>query len=311
MIVFEAVARLGSVTKAAEALHLAQPTVSTQLKKLSEALELQLFEQRGRHLLLTAAGREVLCACQELIALLLRTEARLSTLREGEGGVLRIAVVAGARQLAARALASFCGRHPGVQASLHVGNRAELMERLASQEDHLYIVALPDDACGVKAYAFASQKLRFFCAAASALARMVRVPLEELAHHAVVVREAGSGTRSTLEALVGQVHGELRIRAELCTDEAVAEAAAAGLGMALLPTEVAAPFVASGSLAAIDADLPVLERRWHLVHAERAPLPASGILFIRELALEVASPVQAGQPLTAGPVSRLPAVQAV
>ena len=55
LIVFEAVARLGSVTRAAEELHLAQPTVSLQLKKLSEALEVQLFEQRGRRLHLTGA----------------------------------------------------------------------------------------------------------------------------------------------------------------------------------------------------------------------------------------------------------------
>ena len=66
LTVFEAVARLGSVTRAAEELHLAQPTVSTQLKKLAETLEVQLFEQRGRRLYLTAAGaeaRRILTTC--------------------------------------------------------------------------------------------------------------------------------------------------------------------------------------------------------------------------------------------------------
>ena len=81
LMVFEAVARHGSVTRAAETLHLAQPTVSIQLKKLAETLDLQLFEQRGRQLHLTTAGRELLSACGELIELLLRTESRLAVLR--------------------------------------------------------------------------------------------------------------------------------------------------------------------------------------------------------------------------------------
>jgi DNA-binding transcriptional LysR family regulator len=65
--VFEAVARLGSVTRAAEELHLAQPTVSIQLKKLSETLGVVLFEQQGRGLQLTAAGRAVCEICDDLM----------------------------------------------------------------------------------------------------------------------------------------------------------------------------------------------------------------------------------------------------
>src|ERR1041385_4513841 len=56
LLVFEAVARLGSVTRAAGELHLAQPTVSLQLKKLAATLEVTLFEQQGRSLRLTGAG---------------------------------------------------------------------------------------------------------------------------------------------------------------------------------------------------------------------------------------------------------------
>src|SRR5581483_4541209 len=121
--VFEAVARLGSVTRAAGELHLAQPTVSTQLRKLADALEVPLFEPRGRGLRLTPAGRELLAACEELSLLLARTEERLAALRMRKPEVLRLAAAPGARQLAARVLASFCMRYPGVQASLHVANR--------------------------------------------------------------------------------------------------------------------------------------------------------------------------------------------
>ena len=81
LMVFEAVARLRSVTRAAEELHLAQPTVSTQIRKLSDCLGLALFEHRGRGLEPTAAGTELRAACEKLIALLERTEEQLAARR--------------------------------------------------------------------------------------------------------------------------------------------------------------------------------------------------------------------------------------
>jgi LysR family transcriptional regulator, low CO2-responsive transcriptional regulator len=286
LIVFEAVVRLGSVTKAAESLHLAQPTVSLQLRKLSETLELQLFEQRGRQLHLTRGGRELLSACEELIELLLRTEARLAPLRGGEGDIVRIGAVSGARQLAARMLASFCARHPGIQASLHIGNRSQLMERLAAEEDHLYILTLPDDASGVKAHLLATESLRFYCSASSPLAAASKVSLSELANETFVVREPGSGTRSMLQAVLAAGGHEMHVRAEFGNDEAVAEAIAAGIGVGLLSVTCGAPFVASGLLAEVRTELANLVRSWHLVHAERAALPAGAQLFLREALAE-------------------------
>lgn len=87
LMVFEAVARLRSVTRAAEELHLAQPTVSTQIKKLSDCLGVALFEQRGRGMEPTRAGGELLAACEELVALLERTEIQLAALRAPQADV--------------------------------------------------------------------------------------------------------------------------------------------------------------------------------------------------------------------------------
>jgi DNA-binding transcriptional LysR family regulator len=81
LVVFEAVARLGGVTRAAEELHLAQPTVSTQLKKLSQALEVRLFEPDGRGLKMTPAGEALRDVCAELFEVLRRGEERLCAFR--------------------------------------------------------------------------------------------------------------------------------------------------------------------------------------------------------------------------------------
>jgi DNA-binding transcriptional LysR family regulator len=146
LMVFEAVARLGSVTRAAEELHLAQPTVSTQLRKLSDGLGLRLIEWRGRELRITAAGRDLLASCEQLLQLLGSLDARLAAHREARPAAaspeaLRLATVPGARQLAARLLASFCERNPGVPARLHVAESAELLERREAGEDHIYLLS--------------------------------------------------------------------------------------------------------------------------------------------------------------------------
>jgi LysR family transcriptional regulator, low CO2-responsive transcriptional regulator len=142
MIVFEAVARLGSVTRAAEELHLAQPTVSMQLKKLAQALDVTLLEQQGRGVRLTPAGKMLQAACAELVQMFGRIDERLAPFREQEPEVLRLAAEPEARSVAARLVAEFCARHPGVQASVHIAPREELLRRLAASEDDVYIFEL-------------------------------------------------------------------------------------------------------------------------------------------------------------------------
>jgi DNA-binding transcriptional LysR family regulator len=145
LFVFEAVARLGSVTRAAAELHLAQPTVSLQLKKLADTLGLALFEQRGRRLHLTPGGHALREACDELFHLLARTESRLDAFRAPPAQLLRLAAEPEARETAARLIAAFCSRHPGIQASLQLAERGELLARFAAARDDVYLFQLEVD----------------------------------------------------------------------------------------------------------------------------------------------------------------------
>lgn len=145
LVVFEAVARLGSVTRAAQELHLAQPTVSMQMKKLAETLEVRLFEPDGRKLRIAPAGEALRLVCLEVMDVFLRAEDRLSGFRQRKTEVLRLAAEPEARAVAARLLAEFCARHPGVQASLHIAERGVLLERLAAGEDDVFLFELEID----------------------------------------------------------------------------------------------------------------------------------------------------------------------
>jgi DNA-binding transcriptional LysR family regulator len=145
LMVFEAVARLGGVTRAAEELHLAQPTVSMQLKKLAATLELELFEQRGRGLVLTPAGEELRAVCDDLKGVFEQAETRLAPLRTKHSAMLRLAAEPEARPVAAQLMARYCTAHPGIQASLHIAERGELLRRLAAEEDDVYLFELQLD----------------------------------------------------------------------------------------------------------------------------------------------------------------------
>jgi DNA-binding transcriptional LysR family regulator len=113
-----------------------------QLRKLADTLELALFEQRGRRLVLTAAGLELQAACAELLELFGRAEARLERLRRPPAESLRLAAEPEAREVAARLLAAYSSRHPGVQVTLHVAERAQLLARFSAGEDDVYLFGL-------------------------------------------------------------------------------------------------------------------------------------------------------------------------
>ncbi|HET7765648.1 MAG TPA: LysR family transcriptional regulator [Burkholderiales bacterium] len=306
MMVFEAVARLGSVTRAAEELHLAQPTASTQIRKLSEALDLKLFEQQGRQLRPTVAGRELLAACNELIAVLARSEGRLAELRTSQSDVLRIAAVPGARHLAARLLAAFCVRYPGVQSTLRLTQRGALPEP-GARADEVILVHVPDDRPGLELHPVADELLFLYARAGHRFAKVRRMPLTSLADETVVLREPGSSLRAMVLAALESRGLRPVVRAELTGNDAVAEAVAQGLGIALLPESVAQSFVESGVIARLDVQDFPLRRQWGIGHAKHARLAPCAALFMREaLAGEL---LATGQRAPMTEELRVPAVQ--
>ena len=145
LLVFEAVARLGSVTRAAAELHLAQPTVSLQLKKLAETLEVTLFEQHGRMLRLTPAGHALRNACEDVILCISNLDKKIEPFRGVPVERLRLAAEPEAREVVARLIAAFCDRNPGVQVTLHLAERAELLSRFAAGTDDVYLFELEVD----------------------------------------------------------------------------------------------------------------------------------------------------------------------
>jgi len=264
--VFEASARLGCFARAAEELHLAQPTVSVQIKKLSETVGFPLFEQVGKRIYLTDAGQRVYAGCNDLFRALSNLEDRLTEMRGMDSGQLQLAVTSSAKNFAPRLLGAFIQRYPGVEASLHINNRSALIERLRNNEDDLYMFADPPDQQEVMVQAILSNPLVVFARSDHPLAGEKDIALSRLANEPFLIREQGSGTRMATLKLFEQRGLTPKIRMELNTNEAIREAILAGLGVSILSRYTFGLEPEQTKLVCLDVEGFPLESHWHFVY---------------------------------------------
>lgn len=263
---FEAAARLGSLTRAAEELHIAQATASVQIKKLSETVGLALFEQVGNRLQLTEAGQRLYEGCGELFRAFSAMEQTLAAMRGLASGPLRLAAPTAARHFAARLLAAFAERHPGVQPSLHIHERFALIQRLERNDDDLYLFVEPPEERNVVAQALVPNPLVVLASAEHPLAAAADIPFARLAGEPFIMREPGSGIRMIVLRLFARHGIAPTIRMELGSDEAIREAILAGLGIGILPRYTPGLDPVLTRAVCLDVEGFPLESHWHFVY---------------------------------------------
>ncbi len=290
--VFEASARLGNFSRAAQELHMAQPTASVQIKKLTETVGLPLFEQVGRRVYLTDAGRQLYAGCHEIFRALSTLEETLDGLRAVENGHLRLAVCSTGKYFAPRLLGAFIQRYPGVQAALAIHSRSTLLDRLARNEDDLYIFASPLEREDVVTQALLPNPLVVFARDDHALAHARHIGFERLAAEPFLMREAGSGTR-LLATHLFERHGLTpKIKLELSDDEAVKEAILAGLGVAIMSRYTLGLESEVSRLICLDVEGFPLENHWYLAYPVGKQLSAISRAFMDFARIEAKALVQ-------------------
>ncbi|MBI5256611.1 MAG: LysR family transcriptional regulator [Burkholderiales bacterium] len=277
---FEAVVRLGGVGRAARALHLAQPTVSTQLKELSAALGLVLFELRGRGLAPTAVGQRLAEAVRAMGACWQQFEDDAAALQGLKRGRLRIAAVTTTEYFLPDLLGPFARQYPGIQIELAVENRAAVVARLERGEDELAAMMRPPAHLPLARWPFLENPLVLIAPNGHPLAARRRLKLADLAAQPLLAREAGSGTRAAAEEAFAEQGIHWPPRMALGSNEAIKHAVRAGLGLAVLSRHALAAEPASEGLAILPVAGFPLRRQWYLVwRQDRAlSLPARTLL---------------------------------
>ncbi len=264
--VFEAIARHKSFTRAAEELHLTQPTVSMQIRKLTDSVGLPLFEQIGKRIFLTDAGKELQATCREVLGRLDRFGMSIADFKGLKQGRLDIAVVTTAKYFTPRLLGPFCQRYPGIEVSLKVTNRERILARLAGNDDDLYILGQPPEEIDVHYEPFMENPMVVLAPRAHPLAGQARVPLARLAEEPFLMREAGSGTRKALERLFADHGLTAKVRMELGSNEAIKQAIVGGLGVSVLSRHTLALDAAMGELVILDVEHFPIRRHWYVVY---------------------------------------------
>jgi len=284
--VFEAIARSGSFTRAAEELCLTQPTVSQQMKQLTLAVGLPLFEQVGKRFYLTEAGQEVVTACRDISERLSHLEMTLADLKGLKQGNLRLTLVTTAKYFVPRLLGPFRHCYPGIDVSLEIANRQRLLERLSENLDDLYILGQPPEHLEIGLRPFLENALVAIAPHNHPLARAQNIPLQRLAQEPFILREPGSGTRMVVESFFAENRVALNVEMEIDSNEAIKQAIVGGLGVSVLSRHVLALEGITGPLTILDVEGFPIQRQWYVVYPASKHLSVVARTFLEYLLVE-------------------------
>lgn len=279
--VFEAIVRHGHFTRAAEELFLTQPTVSMQVKKLTDAIGLPLFEQAGRNVKPTQVAQELYKACRDIFEALSNLEMKIADIKGIKRGRLRLCVVTTAKYIAPELLGEFSQMHQGIEVSLKVTNRDRVLDRIQSNEDDLYIMGqAPIGEVQVDAYAFAPNPLVVMAPRNHPLVVKKRIPLSTIAQEPLILREPGSGIRDATLRLFSAAGLRPRVVMELGSNEAIKHAIVGGLGLSILSLHTLTLEGKDGPVAVLDVEGFPIHRQWFMVHQKGKELSLVARAFL-------------------------------
>jgi LysR family transcriptional regulator, low CO2-responsive transcriptional regulator len=291
--VFEKVANHLNYSRAAEQLYLSQPAVSMQIKQLEGHIGLPLFEQMGKKVFLTEAGRELFHYARSIAQQLAEMEAVFGEMKGLEQGKLTLSVVNTANYFTPQLLAKFCQRHPNINVILQVANRDAVLKQLADNSTDLAIMGQPPDGKDLSAESFLDNPLVVIAAPNHPLAKLKRVKFARLAEETFLSREQGSGTRSAMERVFAQHKIQPHISMEMETNEAIKQAVQAGMGLGILSLHSIELELETKRLAMLNVEHFPLLRHWFVAHRSNKRLSSAALAFKEFLLTEAKKTIAA------------------
>jgi DNA-binding transcriptional LysR family regulator len=268
---FLAVVRTGSVTAAADALVVTQPSVSAAITALSGEVGAPLLEREGRGVRPTPAGAAFAPYAEDVIGLLDTGRRAAREAAETSERMLRIAAVTTAAESFVPALMrAYAAEHPEVRLGLSVGNRAQVLDWLLARSADVAFGGRPPADERIRAHAFRPNELVLITAADDALAASGAVAPAQLGGRTWLLREPDSGTRSANEEFLAanDLHGDTLT---VGSNGAIRQAARLGLGISFLSADAVTSDLDAGLLGVIPVDPGPPARAWHVMRAAVGP----------------------------------------
>lgn len=277
--VFDAVARHTSFTIAAAELHLTQPTLSMQMKKLTNIVGLPLYNQIGKRIHLTEVGLELHATCQAVFETLNNFQMKVADIKGVKKGNLRLAGVTTAEYFAPRILGAFCKKYPGITVSLEVTNRQRILERLGENLDDIYIVGQEPTGPHIFSMPFLENPLVILASPKHPLAGVKNIPVAALSNENFIMREPGCGTFLTMDKLIHDQGFTFKSSMALGSNEAIKQAVIGELGISLLSIYALSHEINNHELVVLDVEGFPTNDQWYLCYPEGKQLSIVAQVF--------------------------------
>ncbi|UTV30820.1 LysR family transcriptional regulator [Photobacterium atrarenae] len=281
--VFSQVYELGSITLAAEALNLTQPTVSIQLRQLAELIDTPLYQLRGKKLIFTEAGHLMARYCQTIMAATDTLESELANLMALKAGTLRVAVVTSAKYFIPHLLGEFCHQYPLIDVVLKVGNRDKILGRYQQGLDDIYLFSHLEPDMIDSAVRFLPNRLYPVAHKEHPLAGKKAISIKEFLDYPILAREQGSGTRFAIEKHLAGLQLPFRPKLVIESNEAIKHCVLADMGVAIL-SEYALHYEPNENITFLPVDHFPIKTYWHIVKSPLKLQTPLSTAFIQHLA---------------------------
>jgi LysR family transcriptional regulator, low CO2-responsive transcriptional regulator len=281
---FSKAAELSSFTRAAKALSLTQAAVSQRIQALEQTLGKSLFQRQGSRVLLTDTGRTLYIYAQRILDLHAQARREIVGLDVQVTGELLIAASSiPGEHLLPSFLSLFGKKYPQIQVRATVSDSMEAIGQVERGEVGFGLVGRKAEKPHLEYCFLASDRMVLVVPRHHALGGRKKVTMKQLVVYPLVVREPGSGLRHCFEKSLeraGRSLGELRIAAELGSNEAIKEAVLRGIGVAILSTYAVQKELRAGQLHALEVSDLQCDRDMFVVQDRRRVLPPPARLFL-------------------------------
>ena len=277
--------RQGTVSAAARAVGIGQPTASEHLRLLETAAGQRLVERNGRGSRLTEAGSLLATRARQALAALQAGEEELGALAGLEAGTIHLgASTTPGVYLLPDTLGCFRRDHPHVDVEVEIASTDEMIDRLLAGRVQMALVGETEVDERVELTPFLSDEIVGIAQPGLLPVKAGRIKPQVLAEQTLLVREAGSSTRQTAERSLAQMGVRARRVWELDSSEAIKRAAREGLGVAFLSRYAVAEEIERGELESFRVrGAPKMDRRLYVARLARRPLSPSEQGFITTL----------------------------
>ena len=280
------VARHRNYTHAAEELYLSQPSVSAQVHELERLIGLPLFEQVGKRLVLTQAGEVLITHAQNVLMGVEAAADALARLRHLETGCLSLsASTTVGNYVLPKVLGTFHARYPGAELVLDLKNSEEVCEAVRQGHRELGLIEsdLGTQDTDLLLTPYRDDELLLIVPPWHPWAGLGSVPSTVLTQATLLWREPGSGTRRVIEAALSKAKVRPPITMQFGSTEAIKQAVAANIGVAIISQTAVAAEVTAGWLSTIHFTDLTLQRPFHLVRRRGARLSPLAEAFLQLL----------------------------